>query len=373
MPRRRSRLLPVLLILSAAANVFLLLRTHDDADGQRTAAFTRGENRNASADDSRTSASSHDLAYKLEALQSLEDEHLLAARELADAYWSAHDDSQQSYAEAFAAGLESVRAGLVQQLGAEAKADPLFRPLFRPLDPIYWFLTADEQIGIQKLRLERDLALQAAARAAPFTAEIAAGGAPGLGNDATRAILERYQSGLAMLLDADTLLEVELRDSAIAEQLRASDVGFSEHEFREVYSLMAGLQQAGTNVEEVMATRDRLRDILGPQRFAMLWAARDPMYADLVRASERHSLPEGQVLSVYGVMQEFQDRRMALGGRSSANPGRAAADSLALAEEERRAIARIVGDDIADEIVRGRALQSFRLFGGTGRPEPAFN
>ena len=362
MPRRRSRLLPVLLILSAAANAFLFLRTHDSADGQRTAAFTRGESRNASADDSRTGASSHDLAYKLEALQRLEDEHLRAARELADVYWSAHDDSQHSYAEAFAAGLESVRAGLVRQLGAEAKADPLFRPLFRPLDQIYWFLTSDEQIGIQKLRLERDLALQAAARAAPLTAEVAAGGAPGLGHEATRAIVEEYQAGLAALLDADTLLEFELRDSAIAEQLRASDVEFTESEFRQVFSLMAGLQGGVTEIDEVRSTRDRLRNILGPQRFALLWAARDPMYADLKRVAARHSLPEGQVLSVYGVTQEFQDRRMALGQQASVNPGRAATDALALAEEERRAIARIVGDDIADEIVRGRALQSFRLF-----------
>jgi hypothetical protein len=44
---------------------------------------------------------------------------------------------------------------------------------------------------------------------------------------------------------------------------------------------------------------------------------------------------------------------------------------MSLGDEERAAISRLVGPEVADEIVRGRALQSLRLFGSTGRPGQA--
>jgi hypothetical protein len=216
--------------------------------------------------------------------------------------------------------------------------------------------------------LERDRALQVAARDAGRSAgRNTVAGATGVPDAATLAIMQKYQAGLEALLDADTLLEFELRDSATAQQLRASGVDFSEDEFRQVHALVASLQGAPGDIDDVMDVRERLRSLLGDRRFASLWATRDPMFAEVAEIAERHTLPDAMALSVYEVLNGFQDRRMELARMTELDPDRALRDGRALADEERAAIARLVGDEVADEIVRGRALLSYRLFGASGR------
>jgi hypothetical protein len=316
-----------------------------------------------------------DATARLAFLSSIEDEHLRRAREISDSWWSGHGEYEAAYADALSEGLAAIRDELSNRFGPDVENDPAFRWLFRPLDPLYWFLSSDEQLAIQKLRRERDRALQAAVRdagrpvAGPGLAGASPAGPAGIDQAATLAIVQEYQAGLAALLDADTLLELELRDSAIAQQLRASGVELTESEFRDAYTLMAALQRESADPIDGVAIRERLRGLLGIQRFAALWAARDPMFAEIAAIAGRHTLPEATASSVYELLTEFQDRRLALARAAGGNTDRAARDALALANDERAALARLVGEEVADEIVRGRARVSYWLFGGSRPPD----
>ena len=372
MPRGRfNRVLLVLLTLSAAVNVALWRNEMARAIGNVGAVVNddSGSARPSRASEGEPPPRAFDAAARLAFLGSIEDGHLRGAREIADAWWSGGGDYQAAYVDALAQGLASIRDELASRFGPEVKDDPALRWLYRPLDPLYWFLSSDEQLAIQQLTLERDQALQAAARdASRPTAGAAAAAAPAIDEGATLAIVRKYQADLAALLEADVLLEVELRDSAIAQQLRASGVELTENEFRDAYSLMAALQRESADPIDVVAVRERLRGLLGNRRFAALWAAKDPLFAEITAIAERHSLPETTAASAYELMGEFQDRRLTLARAAGGNPDRAARDALALADEERTALTRLVGEAVAEEIVRGRARLSYRLFGSAGGP-----
>ena len=375
MPKGRfNRVLLVLLTLSAAANVALWRNGVARPEGIGRAVDDRvGIADFQGATGIASDPGLSDPAAKLAFFGSLEFEHLYPARVIADEYWSADGEYQFAYADALSRGLASIREGLASRFGPEVKDDPAFRWLYRPLDPLYWFLSSDEQLAIQHLRLERDRALQAAARDAARDAGRPAAGAGPAGAMAvdeavTLAIVQKYQADLAALLDADVLLEIELRDSAIAQQLRASGVEFTETEFRDAYSLMAALQRDTADPIDHVAVRERLRGLLGNRRFAALWAARDPMFAEISAIAGRHSLPDAMALSVYELMSEFQDKRLTLASSAGRDADRAAQDARAVADEERAALTRLVGEEVADEIVRGRARVSYRLFGSGGRP-----
>lgn len=377
MPKGRiNRVLLVLLVLSTATNVALWrheMAKPEQAGGAvvRERAGTWYEQGARVVDGV---AAESDAAAMLVFLEGLEDEHLRPAREIADAWWSGDGDYESAYADALSLGLASIRDELASQFGRDVKDDPAFRWLYRPLDPLYWFLSSDEQLAIQDLRRERDRALQAAIRdagspaAGPGFAGAGPSAAPAIDQAVTLAIVQKYQSDLGALLDADVLLELELRDSAIAQQLRASGVALTANEFRDAYTLMAALQRDSADLIDAVAVRERLRGLLGNRRFAALWAARDPMFAEIAAIAGRHSLPETMASSVYELTSEFQDRRLELARTAQRDPARAAQDARALDVDERAALARLVGEDVADEIVRGRARVSYRLFGSGSRP-----
>jgi len=376
MPRGRfSRVLLVMLTLSVAANVALwrtgtlrAVRAPGDVlEGQGgIAGVLSAEDSGNGTVSSRSGAAASGVAATLAFLASIEDEHLRPAREIADAWWSGGGDYQSAYAGALSQGLASMRDELARRFGNDVKDDPALRWLYRPLDPLYWFLSSDEQLAIQNLRLERDKALQAAAREASRPAAGAsAPNAMAVDEGLTLGIMREYQSDLAALLHADALLELELRDSAIAQQLRASGVSLSESEFRDAYTLLASLQRETADPVDAAAVRDRLRGLLGNRRFAALWAARDPMFAEISVIAERHSLAEATALSAYELINEFQDRRSELARTAGLHPDRAAQDARALADDERAALSRLVGEAVADEIVRGRARLSYQLFSGS--------
>jgi hypothetical protein len=370
MPRGRfNRVLLVLLTLSVAVNIALWRNEVARAMGTVSAVVGNDSDSAHARRPIEDGPLPIGAAAGLATLGSIEEEHLRDAREIADAFWSGGGDYQSAYADALAEGLASIRDELATRFGPGIKDNPEFRWLFRPLDPLYWFLSSDEQIAVQKLRLERDQALQVVAREASRpTAGAASAPALALDEAATGTIVRKYQEELAALLEPDILLELELRDSPIAQQLRASGVELSENEFRVAYSLMAALQRDNADPIDALAVRERLRGLLGPRRFAALWAARDPMFAEIAAIAERHSLPQATASSAYELLSEYQDRRLALASAAAGNPDRASRDAAALAEDERAALTQLVGEEVADEIVRGRARVSYRLFGSAGRP-----
>lgn len=361
MPKGRvNRWLLALLTLSTIANVW-------SWPEERRASENPPEEGGVAATTAAQPAAGSDTAARLALLQHLEEEHLRRARAVSDEFWATGTEYQSAYTQALVQGVESIREEIVESFGIAAKDDPLFRSLFRPLDPMYWFLTSDQQIAVQELRLERDVALQAAARSAAGPGALVRPNSVPAGSERAGEIIRKYQSDLAALLDDDVLVELELRDSTIAQQLRTAGLDLSESEFREIYLLLAEMQAAPANVDAFLDLRERLRGVLGDRRFAMLWAGRDPVFAQLKETAGQYALTDAAILAVYEVMNRFQDRRMRLAKTAEHDPGGAARVSMAIGDEERAAISQLVGEEVADEIVRSRALQSLRLFGNTGR------
>jgi hypothetical protein len=174
-----------------------------------------------------------------------------------------------------------------------------------------------------------------------------------------------YQSGIAALLDADLLFEFRLRDSSVAQQLRSSPLEFNESEFRQVFRVLDEMQNSGGGIDAVLAARERLRDVLGNSRLAQFWAARDPVLTRLQGTAERLGISGASMLSIYEILNEFQDRKMQVAKLAEVDPGSVTEQSAALRDAERAAIAAVVGAELADEILRARAIETLQIFGGS--------
>lgn len=298
---------------------------------------------------------------KVAALLAIEARAFDAVRRAARGYWQPGVDYELELGRAVLGAEERIRSGLIERFGPGAANDPLFRASFRPLDARYPFLSADQQLAVQRLRFERDLELRNASRGA--RPEVGADAGRGIDPAAAATASRHYREGLAAALDERALFELDLRDSSAARQLRASQVELSEQEFRAACAVLLDLERGAVGPAEVLAAREELRRLLGDRRFAELWAARDPAYSRIRAVTARHGLAESAVGAVYEVMSEFQDRRMQIAMLAEQNPDRAARESRAAADGERRALARLVGDDLAAEILGSRAIASYRLLG----------
>lgn len=291
-----------------------------------------------------------DVTSKAGRLIQIERAALADARRKADRYWQAGGDYEVGYGEAVRFARDRVRDQLTEAFGTGVREDPLFRKYFRPMDPMFHFLSSDEQLAIEELKFQRDKRLQAAmSTGRPIPAET------------TQKIARSYDDELARVLDADRLFEYRLRESATAQQLRAGNVEFTESEFRDAHRLLARLSRDATDMRDVVEVRSALRDLLGSRRFAAVWSSRDPVYPRLKDLLAKNGVDEPSADAVYQVINDFQDRKMQAALQSERIPGAASAAPDRLADSERDAIARIVGERLADEVIRSRALDAFRM------------
>jgi hypothetical protein len=60
------------------------------------------------------------------------------------------------------AAADRARARLLELYGSQARRDPVFAPLFEPLDARYAFLTSEQQLALQRLRLDHQVRLSKA-------------------------------------------------------------------------------------------------------------------------------------------------------------------------------------------------------------------
>lgn len=245
-------------------------------------------------------------------------------------YWQRDAGSGFASALRLSAELDQARAALVEVFGAAAEHEPEFARLFRPLDPAFSFLSSAEQVAIQKLKLEQQT-----------------------GN--------ALEESLGAELEPTAVHEYLLRDSPLAEQLRRSGVEFTETQFRETFDILHNLERAAPNAGLYANARNALRVLLGARRFAVLWAARDPLFSTVQRIGEMHGLEEETVLTVYELFNDHQDAMLEVA--RSAN-GDQARQSRGLREAQTSLEARLsglVGAEVADDIVRGYTQQAMAL------------
>jgi hypothetical protein len=237
----------------------------------------------------------------------------------------------------------AIRARLEAVLGPSAGTLTELTSVYRPLDPELALLSSDEQLAVRRLRLER-LAQQ--------TAEPRMGAARGPDARATRDDSTELDA-LRAVLPEDLALEVALRDSPLAAQLRGSGVDFSEREFRAAFELLGDAATA-SDPKGRLESRAALARLLGPRRFNRLWSQRDPLAAVVRRVGADLGLSDAAIEQGYAVLNDAQGRLLeaALQG---GEPQRLASAAQEIASAERRDLEIALGAEAADSLLAARS------------------
>lgn len=343
------KLLLFLLVFSVAINVFLA-RSHQQPVAMRQAAPV-------SAVQPGSSARAEAPVNVGQVLAGLEQAAFSEARQIASGYWK--PDVELAYSRAVFAAREKFRSDLIELRGADVRRDPSLSYLFRPLDPLLSFLSADQQIAIQGLRFERDLKLRALAR----DPQPATGLRSGI--DAQAVQLD-YRNELLQILSQAELFELELRESPVARRIRHSGVELTEQEFRECFRLLSRLQSGHSSPAAASEVRAQLRSLLGNARFAVLWSAGDPFYTQLQQLMSRSAVDAAVADPVYGILSDFEDQRLQVAGFAELDPARASTELSRIAAAERGELEKLVGTELTSEILRARAVGSYYRFASGG-------
>lgn len=292
-----------------------------------------------------------DPAEHLEQLRALGfDEHrartvlgaeLLAATDAAvplpaDRYWLSPRRELAEYALALAGAHAELRRRLVRSLGPGVVDWPELMAIFRPLDRQLPFLTSEQQIALHEWRLRAQLDRLAAA---------ANGTAP--------PVSQLAEDELESVLPPHLALEVALRESPIAEQLRAANANLDEAAFREAYELLAALPRS-RDLETQLEHRRRLRKLLGASAFDRMWAARDPLAAAVRSAGRQLGLDDRAIDAAYGVLNDSQERLMEVAAAGDPHTAASIARARTVAEGERDALVRVVGEEAAERLLAAR-------------------
>jgi hypothetical protein len=281
------------------------------------------------------------------------------ARELAieppAPYWQSGAGSTLTSALRFVAELDHARAALVEIFGTDAEHEPTFARLFRPLDPVFSFLSSAQQIAIQRQKLDQ----HAAVGVGPAPRALVADPLSRVPSGAIAA--QELAEGLATVLEPTALHEYLLRDSPLADQLRRSGVEFTEPEFRATFDVLQSLEQSSPDADVYADARDSLRALLGGRRFAILWGARDPLFSAVRRAGEKHALDEEKVLSVYELFNDHQDALLEV-TRSANGDRQRQIEGLRDAQVRLESrLSGLLGVEVAADIERVYAQQAMAL------------
>jgi hypothetical protein len=262
------------------------------------------------------------------------------------AYWQPRASAIAERRLAALAADEPIRAALRAVYGVGAEKDPAFAALFQPLADTLPFLSSQAQLAVLRTRLAHEAELAATAAACARRAAAArCGDAPARGGE-----LE----GLAEALDAGTLFEIGVRESALAAELRSAGLGFSEAEFRETYAIFAALEARG-GAADIGAARHALRAALGDARFDRLWASRDPVFAAVERVLGELGHTADQTLAAYGVMNRTQDALIDAAEAAAVDPRRGADLARAALAGERAQLGGLVEPRAAEKLLEERS------------------
>jgi hypothetical protein len=247
-------------------------------------------------------------------------------------YWEASDPAL-AYATATSEAYGRIRAQLEQTFGRRAAANPEFARAFRPLAAEAGFLSSAEQLELQRRRL--------AVRTEQSVRSV----------DATVPTAAASSIALDFLAPA-AALEVQLRTSARAAQLRGSGLDFEEHEFRAAFELLEN-GDANPDPAAHAALRRELASLLGGSRAAALLATRDPLLSMTRRIAKEHGLAEAQAETAYAALSEAQQQLLELAAART-DGERFATAALAIAEAERTRLTSALGERATDALLMAR-------------------
>jgi hypothetical protein len=303
---------------------------------------------------------------KLLLLSSLEKQLLSSVQPtLAERYWESDATEKHLSAELELVGRrDAVRTTLISIYGPEAEHDPLLKGAFRPLDQRYAFLSSAEQVALQKYQLRRQLDQVAERGATPIQA-------PPSRTNSSGPTDQQSMSEMSEFLDSESLAEFLYRYSPLAEQIRSARVPLNENEFRRTFQELQRLNQEGSQATAYLEVRDALRGLLGTDRLTRLWAARDPLFAALQSSARQLGLTEEKTLAAYQVLTDSQEAVTKAATLRGAEPERSRAQLQSAVNSQRERLASLLGEDIAQQVLRIQSELGVRLSGqGAGNRRP---
>ncbi len=266
-------------------------------------------------------------------LATLESQELGGLASPWERYWEAGDPAL-AYATASSAAYARIRAELEHRFGPRAAANPEFARAFRPLAAEVGFLSSPEQLELQGPRLEAraEQSVRSGDAAVPTAAAVS-------------------PIALDFLVPA-AALEVRLRISPRAAQLRGSGIELEEHEFRAAFELLENVDANSDPLAHV-ALRRKLGDLLGAARAAALLATRDPLWPMTRRIAAEHGLAAAQAEAAYAALSEAQQQLLELAAARTAGE-RFATAAAAITEAERARLTAALGERATEALLRAR-------------------
>lgn len=276
-------------------------------------------------------------------------------------YWLPHEVSDIEDALQLLDELDRGRATFAAIFGADVDRDPAFAPLYRPLDPILSFLSSAQQIRLQRLKLEDQLTMTKVARKALLERSAPNNFLLTAASEADRSARMHFHDKLVAEIKEPLLTEYLLRDSPLASQLHASDVRFTEQEYRSAFSILNRLDGSAPDQKMYAESRSSLRAVLGSRRFAQVWSVRDPTFPILEDVTRDLSLSEDTFLSVYELFNNHQDEIVGVALASGGDSARLTEGLHSVQARFDQELSGLVGNNVADAIVRGYTQQTINM------------
>lgn len=279
-------------------------------------------------------------------------------------YWEPGPVAGARFRLAVALAERTVRARLESVFGRnEAAAAKEFARLYRPLEPELAFLSSAQQIAVSEWRLR-----QLAATETPEPDKVSVSAT----NTACPGAAPAWAALPPPMLTAAERFEYTLRWSALAAALRTSGALLSESEFRRAFRWLNGLDHAPGDLTRQLEVRRQLRSALGTRRYELIWRQRDPTFRLLARLAPKLKLDDATVESAYDVMNDSQERLLALAAAEpAAGAERRAAGARAVNVDERQRLVALMGAEAAETLISARAAEFFALSRNARTDSPA--
>lgn len=237
---------------------------------------------------------------------------------------------------------------LVQVYGPAAANSPAFRQVFRPLEATHPFLNSDDQQAVRALRLKQQQHALAQSKRLTGAPSSNASGGPRPLIEATDPVAD-----LARVLPPDAAFEVAVRDSPLANRLRAADANLNEDEFRVLFKAMT----ESLRLRKPLALQD-IKSVPKDKALRVI-ASTDPGYAAMQVLAQQRGVNPAQLLSVYEVVHDTNESlsRLTDAGPMNAIAAKQVADVV---HERDRQVAEIAGEKTGAELMvaLGNAYQS---------------
>ncbi|MBL9127196.1 MAG: hypothetical protein JNL97_06100 [Verrucomicrobiales bacterium] len=254
--------------------------------------------------------------------------------------------------------LEEERNKVLRDLGIQpdAKSQMLALAGGNALDSMFDFLSEDKRVEVTKLMTEHQSKM----------AETLKDGAPD--GETIMKMQRGMEAALREKMTPEEYLDYQLRFGMTANVLRTQIAGFdpSEEEFMKVFKLKDAFDQeytqfGGANeteaeqrkrAEATSQLNERIREALGPERYADYERAQDYGYQQLYQIAKKAELTPGVANEAYAMKRAAEQRAAEIRSDGSLTPDQRNAALAAVRAETERSFAQTLGEKGWDQYNR---------------------